>query len=170
MMRELVYQQQQLPNPDDVEFITLRDNGEKTTGEKRNECIRMAKGEYVAFVDDDDFVTPCYLKKQLDVAYSTLDCGSLKGLYFLNNVYDRPFIHSKRYDHWYQDDNFYYRNQNHLNCIKKSIAIDIPFPHIYVGEDGQYSQSLQASGRIQSEYIIAETLYLYFDRTKTQGQ
>ena len=41
---------------DEVEVVINRDNGEKSIGEKRNELLKEATGEYVCFVDDDDMV------------------------------------------------------------------------------------------------------------------
>lgn len=142
------------------------DLGTGSTGLKRNILVQKAKGEYVAFVDSDDMVTDCYIKKQLDVAISGMDCGSLNGLYFLNGVYDKPFLHSDKYSHWYNTIPAYIRTVNHLNCIKRDIALQIPYENITVGEDGRYSEQLKASGLIKSEYQIKETLYLYYDRTK----
>lgn len=148
-----------------VEKLVLYGERE-TTGNKRNQLIKDAKGEYVAFVDDDDMITDCYIKKQLDVANSGMDCGSLNGLYFLNGVYGKPFIHSNKYTHWYNTPEAYIRTVNHLNCVKRSIALQVPYENITIGEDGRYSEALKASGLIKTEYQIKETLYLYYDRTK----
>lgn len=152
------------PYQDHIEIVW--DFGPETTGFKRNRLIHKAKGEYTTFVDSDDMVTDCYIKKQLDVSISGMDCGSLNGLYFLNGVYGKPFIHSNKYTHWYNTPEAYIRTVNHLNCIKRSIALQVPYENITIGEDGRYSEALKASGLIKSEYAIKETLYLYYDRTK----
>lgn len=149
---------------ENVEIVWDYNDG--TTGSKRNNLIKEAHGLYIAFVDSDDMITDCYIKKQLDVANSGLDCGSLNGLYFLNGVYGKPFIHSNKYTHWYNTPEAYIRTVNHLNCIKRDIALQIPYENITVGEDGRYSEALKASGLIKTEYQIKETLYLYYDRTK----
>lgn len=151
---------------DGVTVCTMKDDRQLTTGAKRNELINFAQSDYIAFVDDDDMITDCYIQKQLDVANSGMDCGSLNGLYFLNGVYGKPFIHSIKYDHWWADDKNYYRNPNHLNCIKREIALKIPYQDITIGEDGRYSEALQKAGLVKTEFEIKETLYLYYDRTK----
>lgn len=165
--RELSFQLDQL-GTNEVQILPYLDNGEVSTGLKRNWCIHNAAGQYVAFVDDDDMITDCYIRSQLHVAKSGADCGNLKGLYFMNGVYDRPFLHSIQYDHWYQDNQFYYRNPNHLNCIKKELILDIPYVDQYVGEDGKWSEAIHASGRLKNETHMRETLYLYYDVTKTK--
>lgn len=163
---ELIRQYELLGYKEEVEICINFDNGELSTGEKRNSLIRSAKGDYIAFVDDDDMITDCYVKKQLDVCDSGLDCGSLNGLYFLNGVYGKPFIHSNKYTHWYNTQEAYIRTVNHLNCIHRDIALQVPYEDITIGEDGRYSEALKASGLIKTEYEIKETLYLYYDRTK----
>ncbi|SCM92825.1 Uncharacterized protein BWINRASL_01028 [Bacillus mycoides] len=40
-----------------VEILVLLENKKRTTGEKRNILVEQAKGEYVAFVDDDEWGT-----------------------------------------------------------------------------------------------------------------
>lgn len=155
-----------LDKREEVEIRIVRDNRERTTGAKRNQLIKESNSDYIAFVDDDDMITDCYIQKQLDVANSDMDCGSLNGLYFINGMYGKPFIHSIKYHHWWADDKNYYRNPNHLNCIKREIALQVPYENITIGEDGKYSEALQKSGLVKTEYEIKETLYLYYDRTK----
>jgi len=38
----------------DIEILALSDNKKRTIGEKRDALIKMAKGKYIMFVDDDD--------------------------------------------------------------------------------------------------------------------
>lgn len=166
LMPILEWQRGQLKNPNDVEFVVIRDNRQKSTGAKRNEAVQKAKGIYVVNFDDDDLPNDCYLKKMVDAAESGMDCASLIGLYFLNGVYDRPFLHSNKYTHWYQDDKFYYRTPNHISLIKRDIALQVPYEDITCGEDGRMSEQLKAKGLIKTEYEIKETLYFYFDRSK----
>lgn len=170
ILSELSWQKSFLENPDDVEILVAGDDGKVPTGTKRTDLIQMASGLYIAFVDDDDMVTDVYLKKQLDVARSGMDCGSLKGLYFLNGKYDRPFLHSIEYTSWWQDDKYYYRTPNHLNAVKRELILDIPYENITVGEDGRWSEAVQKAGVLKTEYRIEETLYLYYDKSKLPGQ
>jgi glycosyltransferase involved in cell wall biosynthesis len=166
LLTTLYFQIDLLNAVDDVEILTFVDNGEQTTGAKRNWLVNNAKGEYVCFHDDDDMPTDVYVKKQLEVAKSGMDCGEFRGLYFINGKYDRPFIHSIRYDKWDQDATAYYRCTNHLNGIKKSILIQFPYPDKTVGEDGVQSMEMKNAKILKTEYAINETLYLYYDRTK----
>lgn len=53
---------QTLPFPGAVEILALLDNRAMTVGDKRNVLLRASRGAYVAFVDDDDWVGPDYVR------------------------------------------------------------------------------------------------------------
>ncbi|HRB54711.1 MAG TPA: glycosyltransferase family A protein, partial [Bacteroidia bacterium] len=63
----------------EVEILTDIDNGQKTIGQKRNELVEKSKGKYVAFIDDDDMVSPFYLKTVLPGCKQDADCVGLMG-------------------------------------------------------------------------------------------
>lgn len=171
LLSELFWQIDQILGArEKVQILEYVDRGETSTGAKRNWLVNNAKGQYIAGFDDDDMPTDCYIQTMLKVAESGADCGEFWGLYFSNGVYDRPFHHSIKHDHWYQDKNCYYRNPNHISLIKRELILDIPFPDITVGEDGQFSLKVQESGRLKTEHPVKETLYLYYARTKNAGE
>lgn len=47
--------------PPDVEVLYLLDNKKRTIGAKRQAMLEMAQGEFVSFVDDDDWITEDYI-------------------------------------------------------------------------------------------------------------
>lgn len=49
-----------------AEFRQLEDDGEQTSGVKRNALLSQAQGDYVAFVDDDDMISADYVAALLD--------------------------------------------------------------------------------------------------------
>jgi hypothetical protein len=51
-----------------IEHLTLIDNKRRTVGEKRDALLRAARGEYIAFVDDDDWISEDYVSSILDAA------------------------------------------------------------------------------------------------------
>lgn len=162
LLFKLQWQRLLLPNPNDVEIIICRDNGEKTTGWKRNWCVDQAKGVAMAFIDDDDDVTDRYLLKGIEFADSDKDVASLIGMYFAHGVYDRPFLHSLKYSSATQDANFYYRAPLHINFIKRDIVKHIKYPEKNIGEDGTWMDSVVSAGLLKTEFEIKETLYLYY--------
>ena len=48
--------------PHSVEWLTFIDpRGHRTIGQKRDDLVQLARGQFVAFVDDDDFVSEHYV-------------------------------------------------------------------------------------------------------------
>ena len=145
--------------------ITHLDNREKTTGMKRNDLLDKARemnATHIAFVDSDDLIGPTYIQRNWECTAGGYDCNELWGQYYENGKMLNPFHHSIIHDHWWQDKNFYYRNPNHLNCVKLSLLKDIRFKDITVGEDGNYSIDLEKSGLLKNQYPVKEVTYYYF--------
>jgi glycosyltransferase involved in cell wall biosynthesis len=154
---------------DQVKILINTSDRSKTTGAKRNELLDWAKEEnasHIAFVDDDDLVSPNYIERVLPGVEGDFDCCELWGQYWENNKQFNPFHHSIIHDHWWQDDKFYYRNPNHLSCIKLDLLKNIRFQDKTVGEDAHYSIDIQKAGLLKREYPIKEILYFYFAGSK----
>jgi glycosyltransferase involved in cell wall biosynthesis len=60
---ELERQINLLENPNDVELIVFMDNKRRSIGHKRQGSLDLAKGLFIAYVDDDDKVDPLYVEK-----------------------------------------------------------------------------------------------------------
>lgn len=149
---------------DEVEILVFEDSGEKTIGEKRNELMRWAKGEYVCFVDDDDEVSSDYVSKILEAIKMNPDCCSLTGVYTVNGNNPEIFEHSLKYKEWKTtigDYPKYERPPNHLNVIKKEIAIKYSFIPVSHGEDHDWSQRIANDQALKTESIIEGVIYHY---------
>lgn len=155
-----------------VQVFILSDNREKSIGEKRNILIEMAVEAgctYRAFIDDDDEITEHYINECLKGMDLDVDTCSLKGKYFVNGAYDKPFIHSIKYKGANTNAEFYERPPNHLNCTKLSLIADIKYPHTNFGEDMTHAEEVAKLGRLNTEYWIEPVIYNYLFRTKTNG-
>lgn len=149
---------------DDVEVVIEHDECVLSVGAKRNNALDNAKGRYICFMDDDDMVSPNYVKHVLNIIRNTdVDCCSLNGEITINNGVPQKFIHSLKYKTWYEEgvgkNKVYYRNPNHLNVVKREIARRVRFDDISIGEDEDYSKRLLPYLTVQGE--IDETLYYY---------
>lgn len=163
----------------DVGIITIKGksaiNGGLTTGHKRNILTELAieKGyTHRAFIDCDDTVTDDYLDLNMPGVYGNFDCNTLIGIYSVNGAINRHkhiFLHSLKYDHWYEDETHYYRNPNHLNVIKLDLIKDIKFQDKTWGEDGCWSEDLAKADVLKNEYEITKPFYNYLSRTKEDG-
>jgi len=152
--------------PLNCEILVSLDNGEKTKGKKRNELLQAAKGEYIAFIDDDDNISDNYFTLIYRGISAGVDCCELKGMYYENGTQKKPFVHSIRYKAYDENKDFYERYPNHLNCIKASIAKQFKFisegPQANHGEDTDWATQIHKSGLLKTEYPIKEVIYHYY--------
>lgn len=147
-----------------VQILSKSDNGEMSIGEKRNWLLERAKGEYVAFFDDDDLPSRTYVSSIMEGIEKGVDCVSLRGVITWDGDNPEIFEHSIRYAEWKTNDTGfpkYERCVNHLNAIKSSIAKQFKFPEINFGEDRAWSEAIKASGLIKTEHYVDRVLYHY---------
>jgi glycosyltransferase involved in cell wall biosynthesis len=150
-----------------VEIHFLRDSGEKSVGAKRQQLLEWATGDYIAFVDDDDMVPDDYVSKILDAIkeHDMLfgvepDCCSLSGeLHWLSNGTTEPFEHSIKHQKWEKKDGVYLRYPNHLNAVRRDLALEVGFKDMGHGEDRDYSDRLKPL--LKTEAPIDGVIYHY---------
>ncbi len=149
---------------DEVEILIDEDQGQITTGAKRNRMVNNATGEFCAFIDDDDLVSNDYVDKVLGgiKANPTVDCVGLVGIITFNGSGPRRFIHSIKCDGWYEKDGVYYRAPNHLNSIRRSLCLQVPYPPITIGEDKAFSDAIRPL--LKTEAPIDDPIYHYLYR------
>ena len=74
--------------------ILIQSDTDKTIGEKRNELLERARGEYIAFIDDDDMIGEDYIKCFVEGYEYKPDCYSLRGLMTWDGINPELFEHS----------------------------------------------------------------------------
>ncbi len=149
-----------------VEIVVLSDNRTKSIGQKRNELLEQSTGEYICFVDDDDDIHEHYIEMIYNALLTNPDCVNLIGIKTTNGKQPRTFIHSIKYTSWFEKDFIYYRPPNHLNTIRRDIAIKFKFPEKNHGEDADWSMQIAKSGLLKKEALISEPYYFYRFLTK----
>ena len=146
-----------------VEILTEIDSGINSIGYKRNKLLDRAKGEYVAFIDDDDMISSDYIYKIMYAIESKPDCCSLMGVISWDGKNEEIFEHSIKYKEYKTTNNpiRYERYPNHLNVIKTSIAKQFKFEEINHGEDTAWATQIFKSGLIKTEAPIEGVIYHY---------
>lgn len=147
----------------EVEVVIFEDETKQSIGFKRNMLMREANGAYLGFIDSDDRIGPNYFKHAFTGIEKDVDVCGLTGIITEDGKNPKKFVHSMKYDSWYEKDGVYYRNNNHLNVVKTSIARQMKFPEINSGEDHDYSKQLLASGLIKTEYWDENEIIYYYD-------
>lgn len=150
-----------------IEVLYESDNGELTLGAKRNLLISRASGKYCCFVDDDDVISPNYLKTFLPMLQSDYDCASIVGAYYLKGSFRKLFYHSVDIKEWSETDTKYLRSPSPLNMIKTEICRKVQYADIRNTEDHEFSKRLVESGLLKKEYKIPMIpVYHYIDGVK----
>jgi len=148
----------------------LSDNRELTIGAKRNQLMNNAKGKYIAFVDDDDEIGNDYLASILNaIETEQPDVIGMTGIMRWQRTRkmrtDHRFTHSIEHKRWWDRGSGirteYFRPPNHLNPMKREIAMQFPFLEVSFGEDRDWSERISASGMLKKEVKIPAVIYYY---------
>lgn len=150
----------------EVEILSLRDNGERPTGAKRNTLLAMATGDFVVFVDDDDELSPDYVPILCQALRSRpdVDCIGITGIITFRGTHPRRFVHSLRYTDYRTQDGIYTRPPYHLNPMRRCIAAAYRFREVYYSEDIDWALRIRADARLRSEVFVDSVLYYYHSR------
>ncbi len=157
LARLLVSLESQVAAHPNVELLVLRDARRMTIGDKRNRMVAIARGEYVAFVDDDDAVAHDYvaaitarLPEKPDVLCFEVTVngyGPTKPCHYGLKLPNADLGHA------------YHRKPNHIMVWRRALAVSVPFPAIRVGEDTAWAD--QICSVATTEIRIDRALYSY---------
>jgi len=150
---------------EEVEIITdMADVGVKTTGQKRNDLLMKAVGEYVWFIDDDDWISDTAIEDILEGIKTTPDSFAINGTYSENGQNKTQWFISKDLEYCSSTLNgreVYLRPPNHITPMKRSISKQIMFKDVSYQEDYDFCIRLKQSGLIKTEYKIDKPIYDY---------
>lgn len=143
---------------DRCEVLVAIDNGQATIGEKRNNLLDAAQGEYVIFIDDDDIVTEDYLDKIFEGIDKGVDHVGVCMLYApLGKPHSR--VECSMHYAWTHDGEKYLRPPQHVCAIRRGIACQVGFPAVSFGEDKAFASAVAPI--IETEHIITRPIYYY---------
>lgn len=151
------------PFPGMVEILTNdAAKSEMSIGAKRQAMIEQASGDYVCFVDDDDWVSDSYIADILKATESGPDCIGFR--IEVHGLARRTQMASASMRcEWAKNvDGFdYVRSIYHKTPVKREHALAIGFADMRFAEDADYSDRLAKSGLLQREEYIDKALYIY---------
>ena len=149
-----------------VEHLTLLDNKRRSVGEKRDALLRAARGAYVAFVDDDDWISPDYVAELVKAAregpdvitfnqHCTVNAVKFEVQFKLGNPNEAP-----------NGVGTIKRNAWHVCAWRRTLAIQSRFPASNYGEDWAFAAPLCALPGLR-EVHIPKVLHYYRHSSET---
>lgn len=129
-------------------------------GKKRQEMLDLTNGDYVVFIDDDDWVADNYVSLIVAGLAGRPDVVGINGIITVNGANPKPFQHSIKYMEWYTNPSgLYCRCPNHLNPVRRELALQAGYPDMPSREDLAYSLALRKL--VKTEHMIHDPLYYY---------
>lgn len=161
--------------PEYVELLSICDDKTMILGVKRNKLLEMSKGRYVVFIDDDDWISPDYVKNILNaIMLDEPDCiGWLIDCEFrnMNGGVKRTAkaIVSNKYNGWSENKDGYDYAQfiYHKNPIRREIALAAKFPSLRYAEDFEYGNRIKPY--LKTESFIDQVMYYYIYQDEPGG-
>jgi len=169
------------PQRHGVQVVTLSDRGDLLIGEKRQRLLEDPRvtAPYVAFVDDDDLVSPDYCPRVLAAIAGGADVVGFRLQCYFDGELEGEAIHSLSMGTWLHEPgkfdearnhrtlSLYRRTPNHLNPIRRELALSVGYRAMRTGEDADYSRRLfDRHGATMKEHFIDAYLYHYYCRAK----
>ncbi len=143
----------------DVRILVEVDDGKLTIGTKRNQLVQRSDADYVCFVDDDDTVADNYVESLLDALRSRPDVVTFNGTILWMGIW-KPW--EIKLGHGFTEaKGKFLRPPNHLCPVKRSIALNFPFPDKNHGEDTAYASAMAQAKALKKEVHIEKELYFY---------
>ena len=155
---------------DYVEILGLFDNKQRSIGLKRDALVQMSRGDYVAFVDDDDNISPDYITLIVQATLSNPDVITFRQTSIINGeqcLVDFDLNHKENEP--FTPGGVIKRRPFHVCAFKGEIARKYHFPDSMYGEDwGWCEQVLQD---VKTQVKIDDILHIYvFDSEVTEAK
>lgn len=149
-----------------VEHLVLIDNRMRPVGAKRQALIDIARGDYVAFVDDDDDIADGYVAKIIEAAGSGADVITFLQDGFWNGQHSEVHFRLSYQDRPFAPGQITQRGPWHVCAWRRDRVAGCQFGESNSGEDIIWSR--QARRRVKTETHIPEVLHIYrHDERKT---
>lgn len=144
--------------------IVYRDNLEAPVGVKRQALLKMSRADYVSFIDDDDEVSPVFVRQIMIALDAGPDYVGFLAEVWLDGVYTAQAEHSLRHSSWRggtgRPDRIA-RDLSHLNPIRRELALRGDFGAGHDEEDRDWAQGVRDSGAARVEVLVPEVMYVY---------
>ena len=142
-----------------VEHLSFADNRTRTIGAKRQSLLDIARGEYIAFVDDDDDIEPDYVSEILLAIQQGPDVITFEQNSYYNGAFSKVVFGLNNRDEPFQPNGITLRAPWHVCVWKRELVKTCQFGESNYGEDIIWSR--QGRARIKTSLHIDKTLCTY---------
>lgn len=166
-----LYQRMELQTRDrNVEILWVGDNKKRSIGLKRDALLRISKGEYIIFLDDDDTISNDYIVKLLQAAQSKPDVITFKQRVIIDGqegVVDFDLHH--KINEQFTPGETIKRKPFSVCAFRGELARRHKFPDSMYGEDWIWSEKVLAD--VKTQVKISEIIHTYiFDSEITEAR
>ena len=142
-----------------VEHLVLFDNRARSIGAKRQALVDIARGQYLAFVDDDDDVSEDYVSSLLKAAETGADVITFRQRAIYNGLESEVHFGINNQDGPFKPGGITLRAPWHVCAWKRDRIADCLFSFTNYGED--LAWCLQARRRASTAHHIDAVLHTY---------
>lgn len=148
-----------------VEHLILSDNRARSIGGKRQALVDIARGDYFAFVDDDDDVSDAYVSQLLGAASTGADVITFSQRAVVNGHESTVVFRADHRDCPFNVGGITLRAPWHVCCWRKAAVKDCRFGLSNYGEDLEWC--VQARKRAETSFHIDAALHEYHHDAQT---
>jgi glycosyltransferase involved in cell wall biosynthesis len=142
---------------DEVEVIVY--DGRIPAGDKYNQMFKIAKGDFIVCVDDDDYLADDYVSKVVP-KLNNIDFLGYKILTLNNGRYWMTIEHKLENENVWTKPPYSRRQLSHKCPIKREIAKQFAFDNHYTA-DREWLDKISQSGLVKKGEYIDSFLYIY---------
>ena len=148
-----------------VEHLVICDNRRRSIGAKRQALVDVARGDFVAFVDDDDDVDSDYVRSILAASQTGADVITFRQRAIYNGIESEVVFGVNNQDGPFTANGITLRAPWHVCAWKREKIAGCLFGESNYGEDLVWCQ--QARKRIRTAHHIDRVLHTYRHDAKT---
>jgi glycosyltransferase involved in cell wall biosynthesis len=159
LSREIYHQASALDAERKVEHLVFSDNWNRRIGEKRDNLLGLARGQYIAYVDDDDNISPDYIQRMLSLAATGADVLTFRQNVLFEGKQGMVEFRLNHPDEAFKPGEITRRGPWHVCGWKRTLVEGCIFPHLDYGEDAAWSA--QARRHVKTEAHWPHVLHGY---------
>jgi hypothetical protein len=136
-----------------VEHLVFLDNRKRTIGAKRDALLRIARGTFIAYVDDDDTVSTDYVASLVEAIKTTaspthqVDVITFAQFARVDEACAKIVFGLRKQNQPFVPDTEVQRAAWHVCAWRRSVAILSHFPESNYGEDWAFAEPLNRIAR-----------------------